>query len=489
MNINDEYKQRLDKLQEIRKRGLSAYPAQTARNYRVADFLQDFSKLLKSQKKVVLAGRIFSLRLQGGSCFLHFADGSGRLQAFLRQDSIGAEEYEQFKNFIDQGDFVEFSGTAFTTKTDESTLLVSNFRLLTKALLPIPDEYYGLKDPDLRFRKRYLDLIVNPDRKTVFDLRSKIIKLTRNFFDERGYMDVDTPVLQVIATGATAKPFVTHHNALDMDLYLRVAPELYLKRLIIGGYDKVYEIARCFRNEGIDHQHNPEFTQLEAYEAYQDYRGYMELVEKYLESMVKGLFHKTNIKCGNDTLNFKTPYPRLDFKTELDKALKINIDQASDNDLAAIAMKANLPVDKSWGRGKLLDELYKKFVRSKIIQPTFIINHPIELSPLAKKIPDRPNYVERFQLVVKTAELCNAFSELNDPLDQAERFEEQKRLRAAGDDEAQGADDDFVEALKHGMPPTAGVGIGIDRLVMMLGDVENIKEVILFPTMRPKAST
>ena len=483
ININDEYALRLAKLKKI----ANAYPANTMRTMTLSSFLTDFKKFLKNKKKLTLAGRIFSLRLQGGSCFLHFGDSSGRVQAFLRKDNLAAGEYEQFKNLVDQGDFIELSGQAFLTKTKEPTILVSTWRLLSKALLPLPDEYYGLKDPDLRYRKRYLDLLVNPDIKKIFDLRSQVIRLTREFFDNLAYTEVDTPVLQAIATGATAKPFSTHHNALDMDLYLRVAPELYLKRLIIGGYDKVYEIARCFRNEGIDHQHNPEFSQIEAYEAYQDYEGYMKLVEKFMESLAKKLFAKTKVKNGNDVLDFKTPYPRVDFKQALDQALKIDIDKTSDKQLMSLAEQAHLGPDKTWGRGKLLDELYKKFVRSKIIQPTFIINHPLEISPLAKKIADRPNYVERFQLVIKTAELCNAFSELNDPLDQEQRFKEQKILQERGDEEAQGSDDDFVEALKYGLPPTAGLGIGIDRLVMLLADVENIKEVILFPTMRPKA--
>lgn len=487
-NINDEYKLRLAKLDKIRAQSINPYPAESKQSVNAAEFLTDFQPLLKSQKKVTLAGRIFSLRLQGGSCFLHFAGAGGRVQAFLRKDNLGDKDYDNFKNFIDQGDFVEFTGIAFLTKTNEPTILVKSFRLLSKALLSIPDEYYGLKDTDLRYRKRYLDLLVNPDIKKVFNLRSQIIKLTREFFDKLGYIEVDTPVLQQIASGATAKPFVTHHNTLDMDLYLRVAPELYLKRLIIGGYDKVYEIARCFRNEGIDHQHNPEFTQIETYEAYQNYQGYMDMVEKFMEFLVKSIFKKTSIKNGQDILNFKGPFPRLDFKEALDKALKIDIDKTDDKDLFEIAKKSGLQPDSSWGRGKLLDELYKKFVRAKIVQPTFIINHPIEISPLAKRLTDRPNYVARFQLLVKTAELCNAFSELNDPVDQAERFQEQKKLREAGDEEAQGVDDDFVEALKHGMPPTAGLGIGIDRLVMTLGDIDNIKEVILFPTMRPKDS-
>jgi len=486
-DINDEYGQRLAKLTRLREAAIDPYPARSEKNITVADFLKDFDKLLTNKKQVISGGRITSLRLQGGSCFLNLEDYSGKLQVFLRKDNIGENDYKIFKENIDTGDFIEVKGTAFETKTKEPTILASGFKILSKTLLPLPDQYYGLKDPDLRFRKRYLDLLLNPKVKDTFQLRSDIIKLTRQYFDDNGFVEVDTPVLQAVAGGATAQPFITHHNALDIDMYLRVAPELYLKRLIVGGYDKVYEIARCFRNEGIDHQHNPEFTQIEAYWAYKDYTFLMEWLEKYFEFLVKGINKgNTKIKNGNDVIDFKAPYPRLDFKEALDKALKIDLDKTSDKELFDIAKKAKLSPDKSWGRGKLLDELYKKFVRSKLIQPTFIINHPLELSPLSKKIAGRENYVERFQLLAITAELCNAFSELNDPLDQEDRFIEQKRLRDAGDAEAQGADADFVDALKHGMPPTVGIGIGIDRLVMLLGNIENIKEVILFPTMRPK---
>mgnify|MGYP001325890756 CR=1 FL=1 len=485
VDINDEYKQRQLKLKHLAVHA-HPYPSISHRNLNIADFVEKFSDLLKKKKQVVLAGRIISLRRQGGSCFLHFIDQSGRLQAFLRKDNLGEEVYKAFAD-IDEGDIVEFKGTAFLTKTKEKTILVSDFTLLAKALLPLPDEYYGLKDPDLRYRKRYLDLLVNPDVKKIFYLRSQIIRLSRQYFDDNDFVEVDTPVFQAVAGGATAKPFVTHHNALDIDLYLRVAPELYLKRLIIGGYERVYEIARCFRNEGIDHQHNPEFTQLEAYWAYQDYQFLMKFTEKFFEWLVKKINNnKTKIKNGNNILDFKGSYPRLDFKELLEKEFKFDLDNTSDQDLYKLAKQKGLAIDKSWGRGKILDELYKKFVRPKIIQPVFLINHPLALSPLAKKIAKRPEYVERFQLVAMGAELCNAFSELNDPLDQAERFKEQRQLKAAGDEEAQGADDDFVEALKYGMPPTAGIGIGLDRLVMLLGDIDNIKEVILFPTMRPK---
>jgi lysyl-tRNA synthetase class 2 len=485
--INDEYQQRLAKLDNLKKLNINPYPAKAKRGLTIATWLDDFNKLLKNKKKITLAGRIISLRLQGGSCFFNFQDGTGLTQAFLRKDKVGDEKYQIFKDNFDQGDFVSLTGGAFLTKTKEPTILVSAFELLSKALLPIPDKYYGLKDPELRFRKRYLDLLVNPEIKKIFNLRRQIINLTREFFNSRGYLEVDTPVLQTIASGATAKPFVTHHKALDIDLYLRVAPELYLKRLIIGGYDKVYEIARCFRNEGIDHQHNPEFTQIEAYEAYKDYEDYMKMVEEFFVWLVKKINkNSTKIKNGEDMLDFKAPYPHLDFKEALEKELKIDLEKTDNNGLIDLLKKAGLSVDKSWGRGKILDELYKKFVRPKLIQPVFLINHPLELSPLAKKIPGRENYVERFQLVVKGAELCNAFSELNDPADQEERFAEQKRLRAAGDEEAQGADQEFVEALKHGLPPTAGLGMGLDRIVMVLGGIDNIKEVILFPTMRPK---
>lgn len=487
ISINDEYQQRCHKLEQMLAQNLSPYPSQTAKNGSVKAFLADFATMLASGGKATLAGRIRSLRLQGGSAFLHFEDETGKLQAFVRKDNVGEKNYQEFTDFYDMGDFVEITGTAFETKTKEPTILADSIKILSKTLLPLPDKHAGLKDPDLRFRKRYLDLLANPEVKDVFKLRTTIIRNIREYFDAVGFVEVDTPILQTVAGGATAAPFITHHKALDIDLYLRVAPELYLKRLIIGGYEQVYEIARCFRNEGIDHQHNPEFTQIEFYWAYKDYQFLMNFIEDFFVQLVKKVNNGSlQVKNGEDVIDFTAPYPRVDFKEALDAALKIDIDKTSDQELATIAKEAKLPIDKSWGRGKLLDELYKKFVRAKMIQPHFIINHPLELSPLAKKLADRPNYVERFQLVVKTAEVCNAFSELNDPLDQEERFKEQKRLKDGGDDEAQGADADFVEALKHGLPPTAGLGMGIDRLVMLLGDVENIKEVIFFPTMKPK---
>jgi lysyl-tRNA synthetase class 2 len=375
----------------------------------------------------------------------------------------------------------------FLVALGQPTILVESFIPLAKTVRPIPESWSGLKDVETRFRKRHLDLLVNPDVKKIFYLRSAIITFIRRYFDDAGFMEVDTPILQTVAGGASAKPFITHHNALDMSLFLRVAPELYLKRLTIGGFEKVYEISRCFRNEGIDLQHNPEFTQIEFYWAYKDYRFLMKFMEEFFQKLIPKINNGSlKVKNGEDDLDFTGPYPVWDYREMILKHLNIDLDKASDADLLAYAQKEKLKVDKTWGRGHLIDELYKKRIRKNIIQPTFIINHPIELSPLAKKIADRPRYVERFQLVIKGAEICNAFSELNDPIDQAERFKEQQKLQEKGDDEAQGADEDFVEALEYGMPPTAGLGMGIDRLIMLLGDVENIKETILFPTMKPK---
>lgn len=486
ININDEEQQRIHKLDELNNLGVEAYPSHSAQYVSVADFLANYRSWLKSKKKIKMAGRIMTLRLQGASCFLVFTDQSGRLQAFLRKDILGEKDYQLFKNYIDAGDILEFSGTAFLTKTKEPTILVNKIKLLSKALLPIPTEYYGLKDPDTRYRRRYLDLLVNPQIKKIFNLRTQILRFSRDYFEKAGFVEVETPVLQAVAGGAAAKPFVTHHQALDIDLYLRVAPELYLKRLIIGGYEKVFEVARCFRNEGIDHQHNPEFTQIEAYWAYQNYQGLMAWMEKYFSQLVKNLNKTYIIKSGDDKLNFKPPFKVLDFRQALEKEIKVDLEKTSTTELVNMGRQAGLKMEDNWGRGKVLDELYKKFVRKNIIQPTFIIHHPIELSPLAKSRKGQENYVERFQLVVKGAELCNAFSELNDPLDQERRFKEQAKLKAKGDDEAFEADADFVEALKYGLPPTAGLGIGIDRLIMVLGDVDNVKEVIMFPTMRPK---
>ena len=481
-----EEQQRIKKLSEIKKKGIEPYPAKSKRSYTCYQVEKEFNKIGKT-KKIVLLGRLVLIRLHGKACFAHIQDGTGRFQLFLNQKDLGEEEYKFFVKNIDVGDFIQAEGKLFTTKRGEKTLQVHSWKILSKAILPLPEKWHGLADIETRFRQRYLDLLVNKKVKDIFIKRSQIIKVIRKFFDDLEYVEVDTPILQPLAGGAAAKPFVTHHQALDIDLYLRIAPELYLKRLIVAGFERVYEISRCFRNEGIDWAHNPEFTQIEFYQAYADYQDLMKLTENLLQRLVKEVTGKLTIEYQGKKINFKPPYPKMDYKEALLNHTGIDIDKEKDIKLLAKkAEKLKIPVDKTWGRGKIIDEIYNETVRPKIINPTFLINHPIELSPLSKQIPDRPGYVERFQLLVAGLEVCNAFSELNDPLEQEKRFKEQQKLLDKGNQEAHPFDQDFITALKHGMPPTAGEGIGIDRLVCILTNTRNIKEVILFPTLRPK---
>ena len=481
-----EEQQRIKKLKEIEQRGVKAYPAQSKRSYTCQQAGAEFSKIAKT-KEIILLGRLVLLRLHGKACFAHLEDGTGRFQVFLNQKDLGEEEYKFFIKNIDIGDFIQVKGRLFKTKKGEKTLQIVSWKLLAKAVLPLPEKWHGLVDMETRFRQRYLDLLANKKVKDIFIKRSQIIKLIRKFFDDHNYIEVETPILQPLAGGAAAKPFVTRHQALDIDLYLGIAPELYLKRLIIAGFEKVYEIARCFRNEGIDWAHNPEFTQIEFYQAYADYQDFMKLTEELLKTLVKEVMGKLTIEYQGRKINFAPPYPRLDYRQALLNHTGIDLDKEKDiKELIKKAEKLKIVVDKTWGRGKIIDEIYKETVRPKIINPTFLINHPIELSPLSKQVPDRPNYVERFQLLVAGLEICNAFTELNDPFEQEKRFKEQQRLLDKGDQEAQPFDQDFITALKYGMPPTAGEGIGIDRLVCLLTNTRNIKEVILFPTLRPK---
>ena len=479
---------RLKKIKNIVKEGVNPYPSQGKRTHSCKEADSNFGQIEKDQENITLTGRLVLLRLHGKACFANLEDYSGRFQFFLNQNDLGEKDYNFFVDNIDVGDFIQVKGKLFQTKKGQNTLRVGEYLLLSKSLLPLPEKWHGLSNIETRFRQRYLDLISNPEVRKIFVVRSKVIKLMREFFDQRDFLEVDTPILQTLAGGATAKPFITHHQALNTDLYLRVAPELYLKRLIIGGIERVYEIARCFRNEGLDRTHNPEFTQIEFYQAYADYNDLMILTEELMAFLLKNLgFSDLKIEYQGQIINFKPPYPRLDFRQVIIEETKLDIDKYKEiKDLTSQVKSLGIKVDKTWGRGKILDELYKEFVLPKIIQPTFIINHPLELSPLAKKIPNRPGYVERFQLLVNGLEICNAFSELNDPLDQESRFEAQKELRKRGDEEAQSADQDFITALKYGMPPTAGEGIGIDRLINILTNTQNIREVILFPTLKPK---
>lgn len=488
INPSDEYNIRLDKLAKLKKDKVEVYPADTCDDkLEIEHILAKFEELEKADKEICIAGRIRSIRLHGGSCFIHLEDGSAKMQGYVKKDEVKEKNYEQFTDFYDVGDFVELNGKLFITKKGEKTLLVKKFRLLSKALMPLPEKWHGLSDVETRFRLRYLDLLANKEVKDLFKQRSDIITFIRNYFNSLGFLEVDTPILQPQAGGAIAKPFITHHNALNTDLYLRVAPELYLKKLIIGGYDKVYEIARCFRNEGIDHAHNPEFTQIEFYWAYKDYDDLMNLTEDLISNLVKNIKGDTKLIYQEKEYDFKAPYPRLDFKKEIQKRCNLDIDKYKTKfELKEQVEKLGIKTEEEWGRGKMLDELYKKYIREVEDGPFFITNHPIELSPLAKKNKTDENYVDRFQLVIAGFELGNAFSELNDPQDQSERFKAQQELKDGGDEEAWDYDGEFVEALKYGMPPTAGMGIGIDRLVQILTDQHNIKEVLFFPTLKAK---
>ena len=482
--IDEIRKIRLKKLETIKKAGLLPYPEKTKRTHKISEAVESFNSLSRLKKEIILAGRIRSLRTHGGSTFSDIEDGTGKIQAFFRKDRIGEKGYKFFLDNFDIGDFVEVKGILFKTKKGEKTIDVRDFKILAKSLLPLPEKWHGLQDIEERFRKRYLDIIFNPEVKKKFELRSKIVREIRNFLETQGFLEVETPILQPIYGGAKAKPFKTHLNALDLDLYLRIAPELYLKRLLIAGFEKVYEIGRCFRNEGMDRFHNPDFTTLEFYWAYADYKELMKFTEKMFETILKKVFGKTKIEYEGKEVDFKTPWPRIQFTELIRKYTGINLFEIN---VTALSKKAKeMGLEGKGGKAEIADEIYKKFCRPKIWNPTFIIHHPLGAFPLAKQNEKNPKVTSNFQLVVANFELVNAFSELNDPLEQKRRFEEQERIFKEGFEEAQRMDEDFIEALEYGMPPAAGFGMGIDRLVALLTNSHSLREVILFPTMRPR---
>ncbi|MBI5728630.1 MAG: lysine--tRNA ligase [Candidatus Magasanikbacteria bacterium] len=475
---------RLEHLRTIIERGLKPFPARSERTHTLKNARQS-----PEGTPVTVAGRLIARREMGKLCFCHFTDESNRLQIVFSENELGKEHFKFFLKNFDLGDFLSISGVIFTTHKGEISVLAKKYTLLSKALLPLPEKWHGLTDVETRYRKRYLDLLANEESMRIAKIRSALVRELRNYFDSHGFYEVETPILQTLYGGANAKPFVTHHNALDISLYLRVAPELYLKRLIVGGFEKVYEIAKCFRNEGIDHNHNPEFTQIEFYQAYADYTVLMDLMEDLLPKLLKAVGLPMEFTVDGQGVNFTPPYPRKTMREIIKQHAKLDIEDYPDQKtLFAAAKKLKVEgIDKTSGRGKLIDDIYKHFARPHIVNPMFMIDHPVELSPLAKRKADNPKYVERFQLLcVGGNELCNAFSELNDPLDQEARFKEQVENKKAGDEESMPYDEDFVEALKHGMPPTAGLGMGIDRLVKLLVNADNLKEVILFPTLRPE---
>lgn len=470
---------RLKKLEAIKKVGINPYPAKTGARIFIDEAISNFDDFEKSKKEVGLAGRLRSLRVHGGSTFANIQDVSGQIQLFFKKDELGQNDYDFFAKNFDVGDFIWVSGELFNTQKGEHTLLIKKYQLLAKSLNQLPEKWHGLKDVEERFRRRYLDLVMNKEVKERFKARSKIIKELRIFFEGEGFQEVETPILQPLPGGALAKPFRTHLNALDMDLYLRVAPELYLKRLLVGGLEKVYEIGRNFRNEGMDKFHNPDFTELEFYWAYADYEDAMELTEKMFGFLVPEM----EIEFNGDKINFTAPFKRVSIRQLILQNYKIDTEKASRQDLEKILVKAGEGIEKDVPDCKLIDEIFKT-IRSHIIQPTFVTNHPLEMSPLAKASEENQKEAARFQLIIGGIEICNAYSELNDPQEQAARMKEQEKQR--GDEEIQRYDQDFIEALEYGLPPSAGLGLGIDRLVQLLTNSQNIREVILFPTMKPK---
>lgn len=438
-------------------------------------------------KPVSLAGRLMSKRGMGKASFCDIQDKDGRIQLYVKIDDVGIETYEDFKKF-DIGDIVGVKGTVFRTHKGEISIKTESIIMLAKSLQPLPEKWHGLKDTDLRYRQRYVDLIVNPDVRKTFITRSRIIKAIRKYLDDRGYLEVDTPQLNSILGGASAKPFVTHHNTLDIDLYLRVAPELYLKRLIIGGLEKVYEMGRMFRNEGMSIKHNPEFTMMEVYEAYTDYKGMMDLTENLVSAVAEAVLGTTRITYQGEDIDLTPPWSRLTMTEAVKKYTNVDFDTIkNDAEAASVAKEKKVHVKAGMSKGEILNLMFEEFVEEHLIQPTFIIDYPVEISPLTKKKPDKPELTERFELFITGREMANAYSELNDPLDQKERFINQVKKRESGDEEANMMDDDFVTALEYGMPPTGGMGIGIDRLIMLLTDSYSIRDILLFPTMKPKS--
>ncbi len=487
-------RERFKKLENFKEKGVNPYPSRTKRTRSINEALISFSELSSEKKKIVLAGRIRLIREHGKITFLEFEDGSGeapesgRIQAFLSEEEL-KEGYQFFLENFDIGDFIEIRGVLFTTKTGEKTIKAEEYRILSKAIRPLPEKWHGLEDKEKRYRKRYLDIVMNPEVKEVFQKRTEILRLLRRFLDQRDFMEVETPILQPLYGGASAKPFITRLDSLDMEMYLRISDELYLKRLIVGGFPKVYEVSKDFRNEGIDRQHNPEFTQIEFYWAYADYEDLMDFTEDILSSVIKEVCGKLEVEYGEEVLDFSSPWPRLTYREAVLEHTGIDIDKVrtEENLKEVISNKfSEFDLEGLVGYGSTLDALYKEYVRPKLIQPCFLIDHPAELMPLAKRKEEDPFKIESFQLLVYGYELIKAYSELNDPVDQKERWLAQEGLAKKGLEEHEVLDEDYIEALEYGMPPTAGWGMGIDRLTAILTNQHSIRDVIFFPFMRPK---
>lgn len=496
MQLSEQEIIRREKLNKLTEMGINAFPAD---EYTITDTTESIKQDFSESKQVKIAGRLMSRRIQGKASFAELQDSTGKIQVYFNRDEICPGEdkelyNEVYKHLLDIGDIIGIEGDLFTTQVGEMTVLVKNFTLLTKALRPLPqaktDEngvvHDGFTDPELRYRQRYVDLTVNPQVKEIFVKRTKLFNAMRTFFNDAGYFEVETPILQSIPGGAAAKPFITHHNALDIPLYLRIANELYLKRLIVGGFDGVYEFSKNFRNEGMDRTHNPEFTAMEIYVAYKDYNWMMDFTEKLLEFCAIQVNGQTTATFGEHNVDFKAPYPRVSMTEAILKFTGFDITGKTEKELYDFAKSIGIEVNETMGKGKLIDEIFGEKCEGNFIQPTFITDYPIEMSPLTKKHRSKEGLTERFELMVCGKEIANAYSELNDPIDQRERFEAQMALSERGDDEAMFIDQDFLRALEYGMPPTSGLGIGMDRLIMFLTNNASIQEVLFFPQMRPE---
>jgi lysyl-tRNA synthetase class 2 len=495
---SDQIRQRRANFDELRRLGVTVYPHVFKRTDTISDLVRthgqrSHDELEGSPVQTTTAGRILAIRSFGKANFLVISDGESKMQAYIRKDSLSERDFAVFK-LLDFGDFVGVEGRLFRTKTNELTIWASRLEFLAKCFVPLPEKWHGLQDVEIRYRQRYLDLIVNPDSRRVFEIRSRVLAAIRSFLNARGYLEVETPMMQPIAGGALARPFVTHHNALDMQLFLRIAPELYLKRLTVGGIERVYEINRNFRNEGISTQHNPEFTMLEFYQAYSEYRELMDMTELMISTAAREAIGTDQIRFGDHDISLTPPYRRVSLREGARGAAEAKLgapvaeaDLRQRESAAALARRLGIEVERAWGAGRIATEIFEQLNEEALIQPTFVYDFPTEVSPLSKQRADDPDTVERFELYIGGFEVANAFSELNDPAEQRRRFEAQLADRAAGDQEAHAMDEDYIRALEYGLPPTGGEGVGIDRLVMLLTNSASIRDVILFPLMRPRS--
>ena len=483
--INEQMQVRIDKMHKIEEHGWKPFGYRFLYTHRAADIAAQFDELSEKETEVKMAGRIMAIRGHGKTCFMDMQDKPGRIQVYVRKDVIGEENYALIK-LMDIGDTVGITGTAFRTHMGELSIKANSVEMLSKSLRPLPEKWHGLKDVETRYRQRYVDLIVNPEVRDTFVKRSQIIRSVREVLDSHDFLEVETPILNTIAGGAAARPFISYHNALDMQVYMRIAPELYLKRLIVGGMDRVYEMGRVFRNEGIDNRHNPEFTSVEIYQAFADYRDMMDLTEEVVVKTAEKVLGTTTINYEGTTIELASPWKRMSMIEAVKEYSGKDFTDVTDLEEArAIAKELNVAIEPSFGIGKIINACFEEYVEDKLIQPTFITGHPKEISPLAKSNPENPEITDRFEAYIYGREICNGFTELNDPIDQKERFLKQVEERANGDEEANMMDEDFVNALEYGLPPTGGLGIGIDRLVMFLTNSSTIRDVLFFPTMKP----